>query len=94
MTTAATGATASDWTMDSRLPTMSAAEFGSCCKDLRAAMHDVPSSFFRVEGNGVLYLSVGYVSTPSGPGFFDQAVLFCPFCGATLQDRKDIASRS
>jgi len=47
---------------------------------------------FRVEGNGVLYLSVGYVMTENGPGWFDQAVLFCPFCGAQLQTRESIAA--
>ena len=57
-------------------------------------MSEVPESFFRVEENGVLYVSVGYVPTKSGPGFFDQAVLFCPFCGAQLQDREEIARRT
>jgi hypothetical protein len=70
------------------------AGFGTCCKDLRAAMSEVPESFFRIEDNGVLYVSVGYVPTEHGPGFFDQAVLFCPFCGAKLQDRGEIARRA
>lgn len=60
-------------------------EFGTCCKDLEHAMNEAPNSFFRVESNGVLYLTVGYIQTEQGPGFFDQAVLFCPFCGAQLQ---------
>ena len=49
---------------------------------------------FRIESNGVLFLSVGYVTTPQGPGWFDQAVLFCPFCGAQLQTRAEIAAKS
>jgi hypothetical protein len=49
---------------------------------------------FRVEENGVLYLTVGYAMTPQGPGWFDQAVMFCPFCGARLQQEDDIAARS
>jgi hypothetical protein len=57
-------------------------------------MREVPSSFFRVEENGVLFLSVGYASTPKGAAFFDQAVLFCPFCGTKLQDLGAIAARS
>jgi hypothetical protein len=65
--------------------------FGSCCKDLDDAMTQVPRSFFRVEDNGVLLLTVGYVQTEQGPGWFDQAVLFCPFCGVQLQTREAIA---
>jgi hypothetical protein len=65
--------------------------FGECCKDLREAMTGPPNSFFRVEDSGVLYLSVGYVGTKDGPGFFDHAVLFCPFCGTRLQDAARIA---
>ncbi|RZK01385.1 MAG: hypothetical protein EOO46_20480 [Flavobacterium sp.] len=49
----------------------------------------VPNSFFRIDRN-VLYLSVGYVDTEQGPGFFDQAVLFCPFCGVGLQRPEEI----
>jgi len=68
--------------------------FGSCCKDLKDAMTKVPKSFFRVEDNGVLYLTVGYVQTDDGPGFFDQAVLYCPFCGKKLQDASEIAAKA
>lgn len=69
-------------------------EFGRCCKDLKDAMESPETSFFRVEANGVLYLTVGYVKTDRGPGWFDQAVLFCPFCGAALQSRAEIARRA
>ena len=54
-------------------------------------MSKPPESFFRVEENGVLYLTVGYVQTDQGAGFFDQAVLFCPFCGSELQIREQIS---
>jgi hypothetical protein len=68
--------------------------FGSCCTDLREAMTQPPNSMFRVdEETGVLYLSVGYVETEDGPGWMDQAVMFCPFCGATLQTRAWVAGR-
>jgi hypothetical protein len=70
------------------------AAFGSCCKDLADAMKQPPTSFFRVEENGVLYLTVGYQQTDEGPGWFDQAVLFCPFCGARLQDRDEIRKQA
>jgi hypothetical protein len=64
--------------------------FGQCCKDLAAAMQQPPTSFFRVEENGVLYLTIGYAMTDRGPGWFDQAVLYCPFCGAQVQTADDI----
>jgi hypothetical protein len=68
--------------------------FGTCCGDLHGAMKSPPNSFFRVEDNGVLYLTVGYVQTERGPGWFDQAVLYCPFCGVKLQDREEIRTKS
>jgi hypothetical protein len=55
-------------------------------------MERPPQSFFRVEGNGVLYLTVGYVQTEQGPGFFDAAVIYCPFCGKQLQSPDEIAA--
>jgi hypothetical protein len=48
----------------------------------------LPNPLFRVEDNGVLYLSVGYSQTPKGVGWFDQAPFFCPFCGTQIQDRE------
>ena len=69
---------------------MNTKAFGSCCGDLRDAMKTPPNSFFRVEGNGVLYLTIGYGQTEQGRAWFDQAVLYCPFCGAELQDRDEI----
>ncbi len=65
-------------------------KFGDCCRDLEDAMSGVPESFFRIEENGVLYLTIGYANTEKGPGFFDQAVLYCPFCGTSLQSRDGI----
>ena len=68
--------------------------FGECCGDLKKAMTFPPESLFRVEGNGVLYLSVGFTNTDQGVGWFDQAVLFCPFCGTELQSRAEIQRRA
>ena len=65
-----------------------------CCKDLADAMTSPPNSFFRVEENDVLYLTVGYVQTTEGTGWFDQAVIFCPFCGTKLQDKEEIQRKS
>jgi hypothetical protein len=67
-------------------------EFGSCCRDLRAALTEVPKSLFHVSPEGVLYVSVGMAETEDGVGWFDQAVIFCPFCGQRLQDKAEIAS--
>jgi len=65
--------------------------FGTCCKDMEHAPTAVPETFFRVADNGVFYLTVGAIMTENGPGYFDQAVLFCPFCGVALQTREEIA---
>jgi hypothetical protein len=59
----------------------------NCCQDLVDAVHEVPHSFIRVEDNGVLYLTIGYVETDKGPAFYEQAVMFCPFCGRELQSK-------
>src|SRR5262245_25115067 len=67
--------------------------FEACCKDLHDAMNQPPNSMFRVEENGVLYLAVGYEVTEDGPAWFDQAVLFCPFCGTGVQTREEVSSR-
>jgi hypothetical protein len=69
--------------------------FGSCCEDLDRSMNlEMTESFFRIENNGVLYLTIGYIATDNGPGFFDAAVMFCPFCGKQLQDREEVAARA
>ena len=71
-----------------------AGPLGTCCTELRDAVTTPPVSFFRVEPNGVLYLTVGYAQTAEGIGWFDQAVLFCPFCGSRLQDKEAILRRA
>jgi len=68
--------------------------FGSCCPELEEAMNAPPNSMFRIEDTGVLYFTVGYDATEQGPGWFDQAVIFCPFCGKQLQTKEEIASKS
>jgi hypothetical protein len=69
---------------------MTSERFGSCCKDLQEAMTTPPTSLFRVEENHVLYLTIGFGETSQGTAWFDQAVLFCPFCGSQLQTREEI----
>lgn len=70
-------------------------DFGNCCKDLKDAMTTPPTSFFRIERNNVLFLTIGYMQTDDAPtGWFDQAVIFCPFCGTKLQNREDIKDKT
>ena len=70
-------------------------KFGTCCKDLLHAMTVPPNCLLRVQEDGTLFLSVGYVlSEGGGVGWFDQAVLYCPFCGKKLQDRVELSQRA
>ena len=57
-------------------------------------MRKPTGSMFRVEDNGVLDLTGGYMDTPAGRGWFDQAVIFCPFCGTSLQTRAEIKQKA
>ncbi|HET7585645.1 MAG TPA: hypothetical protein VFK13_12095 [Gemmatimonadaceae bacterium] len=68
--------------------------FGGCCTDLRLALAPGVMPLIRVEDNGVLVMAVGAMATADGTAWFDQAVLFCPFCGTKLQDREEIARRT
>jgi hypothetical protein len=66
-------------------------EFGTCCEDLSESLAVPQVSMFRVEDSGVLYLSIGYLEVEGGgTGWLDQAVIYCPFCGAQLQTREGI----
>jgi hypothetical protein len=67
---------------------------GTCCQELSDVLTGVPNPLLRVEENGVLYLAVGFAQTPQGVGWFDQAIIFCPFCGEQLQDRETIQQRA
>jgi hypothetical protein len=70
-------------------------DFGKCCKDLHDAMTGPPTSFFRVEPPGVLFLTVGFMTVEGGrTGWFDQAVIYCPFCGEKLQDKGEIKTKT
>jgi hypothetical protein len=42
----------------------------------------------------VLYFTGGYIETEQEPVWFDQAVIFCPFCGKQLQSKEEIAAKS
>ena len=41
---------------------------------------------FRLEDNGIVYLSVGYMLAEDGrTGWFDHRLEYCPFCGRRVQ---------
>ena len=63
--------------------------FGTCCEDLRQAMHPGKNSMFSVE-DGVLFLNVAIVPMQDATGWFTKPVRFCPFCGTELQSAEDI----
>ena len=63
----------------------------NCCQDFRDALSIPSVSSFRVEQNGILYLNIGSTKIGEEISFYDQAVIFCPFCGTKLQDRNEIA---
>jgi hypothetical protein len=67
---------------------------GSCCNELSRALTEPPMSLFRLEENGILYLSIGYVETESGLGWFDAAVIYYPFCGRKLQSPEEIRDKA
>jgi hypothetical protein len=66
----------------------------SCCQNLSEAITQTPNSHFRIEENGICYLAIGYIQTEEGTGWFEQAVIFCPFCGKQLQDPEAIKQKS
>jgi hypothetical protein len=57
------------------------------------AMRQPPNKFFRMDENGIFALTIGYAMTDRGPGWFDRAVLFCPFCGESVQSLEEIRMR-
>ncbi len=67
-------------------------EVDFCCSHFRDAATYPPHSFFRNE-NGVTILAVGFARTLEGPAFYDQAILFCPFCGSQLHTVEEVAAQ-
>lgn len=67
--------------------------FGSCCKDLAEALLAPETPLLRVSEEGILYLTIGSVKTKMGVGWMEQAVMFCPFCGARLQSNEEIQAK-
>ena len=67
--------------------------FGGCCEGLQKSMTIPNNSFFFVSEEKILYLSVGYANTEDGTAWFDQAVIYCPFCGTKIQDEEEISRK-
>jgi hypothetical protein len=70
--------------------------FSECCSDMQHAVSHGATRLLRVEENGVFYMAVGMAvgvaETPDGLGWFDQAILFCPFCGVQREDLDQTAA--
>lgn len=80
-------------------PAVYPGRFGTCCESLGEALspppdpmtgetEGAPESMFSVEEDGILYLNIGYFAAGDHPAFLAQSVIFCPFCGARLQDER------
>ncbi len=65
-----------------------APDFGTCCEELRQAMHSKANSSFQVD-DGLLLLTI---CTVPMQGYFTQPVRFCPFCGTELQSAETLAA--
>jgi len=67
-----------------------------CCDLLGEVVAGLPEPvqpMLHVSEDGVLMMVVGVVETEDGPGYLDQAVMHCPFCGTQLQDADSIAQK-
>jgi hypothetical protein len=73
---------------------MSTQKLGQCCKDMIDSQKIPENSMFRIESNGVMYLSIGYSKTDQGIVWFDQTVIYCPFCGNKIQDKGEIKNKA
>jgi hypothetical protein len=58
------------------------------------------SPTFAVEETGILFMAVGCAEVEpesddeeGGIAWFDQAVMFCPFCGTQLQTPEEIEAK-
>ena len=75
------------------------ASFGSCCEAMADILNNQDFSPLMAveEESGVLFMAVGNAIIESDDAeedgemaWFDQAVMFCPFCGTQLQTPEGI----
>ncbi|MGI9406206.1 MAG: hypothetical protein ACR2O4_07535 [Hyphomicrobiaceae bacterium] len=78
----------------------SGSQFGSCCEAMSEILGSEDfSPTFAVEDTGILYMAVGCAEIEAdneedgGIAWFDQAVMFCPFCGVQLQTPEEIEAK-
>ena len=71
-------------------------KLGSCCATMSDAM--TTSDFeplITVGDDEVLYISVGLVNTEDAqPGLVEFPMLYCPFCGASVQSAEEVERRT
>ena len=67
--------------------------FGTCCEDLKHCMKQ-PNCLVYVSEDGSFFMTIGYFQTDEGTGWFDHAIIFCPFCGKKLQEKSEIAEKT
>lgn len=75
------------------MTTAAPGRFGDCCEDMADALGFEDGKTLTTNAEGVLYLTVAAVETDDGPGFYDIAVSFCPFCGVQLQSDAEVAAK-
>ena len=74
--------------------TLSEKRFGTCCETLAKALEHPEVSFFMIdEQTDLLYLSYGYSRSRESLVWEDAPVLFCPFCGALLQEPGEVQAK-
>lgn len=81
--------------------THSGEPFGSCCEAMSEILGTEDfSPTFAVDDAYVLYMAVGCAEIQpddeddeGGIAWFDQAVMFCPFCGTQLQTPEEIEAK-
>ena len=69
--------------------------FGKCCEELREAIAgDDFDPLIAVGPEGILYMAVGLIELDDEePGMVDHPLFFCPFCGASLQDKETVKAQ-
>jgi len=81
---------------------MGSGTFGTCCSGMADILgtQDFSPTFAVEEESGVLFMAVGNAELePEGDddegeiAWFDQPVMFCPFCGTQLQTPDEIEEK-
>jgi hypothetical protein len=65
-------------------------KLGECCKALNDALTVPHKSHFFEEDSGIYYVTIGAVQVDGETAWLDQALRYCPFCGASVQTDEQI----